>query len=57
MPAPTLSLCDCPNGCVLLRFGYVTVHLDRTTFVRFADRVLQVLAVLETQPAPIAGEH
>lgn len=50
MEAPSLALCNCPNGCVVLRFGYVTVHLPRAAFLAFARRVEATVAALHCAP-------
>lgn len=47
MESPILALCDCPNGCVVLRFGYVTVHLPRASFLAFARKVEATAAAIE----------
>jgi hypothetical protein len=54
---PTLALCGCPNGCVVLRFGYVTVHLPRGVFLSFARRVLGVAAEIERGEPAARTEH
>ncbi len=56
MPGPTVALCACPNGCIVLTFGYVTVHLPRPTFLAFARRVVAIAGAIEQAPLP-ASEH
>jgi hypothetical protein len=54
---PTLSLCGCPSGCVVLRFGCVTVHLQRAVFLAFARAVVATARALERATPPLPTEH
>jgi hypothetical protein len=53
---PTIALCNCPNGCVVLRFAYITVHLPRATFLTFALRIAATVSAIERGVGPLA-EH
>lgn len=56
MEAPTVTLCECPNGCVVLRFGYVTAHLPRGAFLAFARKVVRMAHALDRSSGHFA-EH
>jgi hypothetical protein len=54
--SPSVALCRCPNGCVLLTFGFVTVHLPRPVFLLFAQRVRAVAVALD-RGGVVTTEH
>jgi hypothetical protein len=57
MQTPTIALCTCPEGCVILKFGYVNVQLPRAVFLAFAKRIQAMAEALVSGEVTPTVEH
>jgi len=51
VPKPTVRVCDCPNGCVVVTFGYVSFKFDREGYFGFVRELVRAAAALDRSTA------